>query len=63
MECSREKAVEVLGEQLQGLEEAICAAGAELQVIRHTTPVHIIMSHLVTIIWDGACSVTQWTST
>ena len=32
MECSREKAIEVLGQQLQGLEEAICAAGAELQV-------------------------------
>lgn len=32
MECNREKAVEILGQQLQGLEEAISAAGAELQV-------------------------------
>ena len=32
MECSRGKAVEILGQQLPGLEEAICAAEAELQV-------------------------------
>ena len=36
MECSREKAVEMLGQQLQGLEEAICAAEAELQVASGT---------------------------
>ena len=36
MECSREKAIKVLGQQLQGLEKAICAAGAELQVASFT---------------------------